>query len=55
MLTADHVDARRKDGELVLRRLDAKALVEARTLAEAYLEAAREHVGRTGEELTEAW
>jgi predicted nuclease of restriction endonuclease-like RecB superfamily len=55
MLTADHVDARRKDGELVLRRLDAKALVEARALAEVYLEAARSHVGRTREELTEAW
>lgn len=55
MLTADHVDARRKDGELVLRRLDARALNEARELAAAYLEAAREHVGRTREELNEAW
>jgi predicted nuclease of restriction endonuclease-like RecB superfamily len=55
MLTADHVDARRKGGELVLRRLDARALAEAHELAEAYLEAARSHVGRTREELTEAW
>jgi len=55
MLTADHVDARRQGGELVLRRLDARALSEAHELAEAYLAAAREHVGRTREELTEAW
>jgi predicted nuclease of restriction endonuclease-like RecB superfamily len=55
MLTADHVDARRKGGELVLSRLDARALAEAHQLAEAYLEAARAHVGRTREELTEAW
>jgi predicted nuclease of restriction endonuclease-like RecB superfamily len=55
MLTADHVDARRKGGELVLRRLDARALAEAHELAEAYLEAARSHVGRTREELGEAW
>ncbi|MDB4936071.1 MAG: hypothetical protein JWP87_3043 [Labilithrix sp.] len=55
MLTADHVDARRKGGELVLRRLDARGLAEAHELAEAYLAAARSHVGRTREELTEAW
>jgi predicted nuclease of restriction endonuclease-like RecB superfamily len=55
MLTADHVDARRQGGELVLRRLDARALAEARELAESYLVAARDHVGRTREELTEAW
>ena len=55
MLTADHVDARRKGGELVLSRLDARALADAHQLAEAYLEAARAHVGRTREELTEAW
>lgn len=55
MLTADHVDARRKGGELVLSRLDSRALDDAHQLAEAYLEAARAHVGRTREELTEAW
>ena len=55
MLTADHVDARRKGGELVLSRLDARALADAHQLAEAYLEAARAHVGRTREELGEAW
>jgi uncharacterized protein len=54
MLTADHVDARRKDGELVLARLDARTLGEAHELAEAYLEAVRAHVGRTREELNEA-
>ena len=55
MLTADHIDARRKGGELVLSRLDARALADAHQLAEAYLEAARAHVGRTREELGEAW
>ena len=55
MLTADHVDARRQGGELVLRRLDARALREAHDLAEAYLDAARSHVGRRREELSEAW
>ncbi|MEA2747019.1 MAG: uncharacterized protein QOI41_1162 [Myxococcales bacterium] len=55
MLTADHVDARRKGRELVLSRLDARALADAHQLAEAYLEAARAHVGRTREELGEAW
>ena len=39
----------------MLRRLDARALREAHELAEAYLEAAHAHVGRTREELAEAW
>jgi predicted nuclease of restriction endonuclease-like RecB superfamily len=55
MLTAEHIDARRKDGELVLSRLDARARSEALALAEAYLDAARAQVGRTREELYEAW
>ncbi len=55
MLTAEHIDARRQGGDLVLRPLDARALREAHDLAEAYLEAARAHVGRTREELSEAW
>lgn len=55
MLTADHVDARRQGGELVLRRLDARARAEAHELAESYLSAAREHIGRTRAELEEAW
>lgn len=55
MLTADLVDARRKGGDLVLTRLDARTRGEAHELAEAYLEAARAHVGRTREELNEAF
>ncbi len=55
MLTAEHVDARRQGDELMLRRLDARTLGEAHELAEAYLEAARAHVGRPREELGEAW
>lgn len=39
----------------MLRRLDRRALAEAHELAEAYLAAAREHVGRTREELSETW
>ena len=39
----------------MLSRLDARALGEAHDLAEAYLEAARSHVGRSREELGEAW
>lgn len=55
MLTADHVDARKQGDQLVLRRLDARDLGEAHELAEAYLEAARSHVGRAREEIAEAW
>ena len=55
MLTADLVDARRKEGTLVLRSLDAAGRAEALALAEAYLEAARELVGHRREELEEAW
>ncbi|MBX3192339.1 MAG: DUF790 family protein [Labilithrix sp.] len=55
MLTADHVQVRKKGGELVLRGLDDKQRVEAIALAQAYLDAAREHLGRTREELSAAW
>ncbi|HSO35639.1 MAG TPA: DUF790 family protein [Labilithrix sp.] len=55
MLTADHVDARKKGDQLVLRRLDARDLGEAQELASAYLEAATAHVGRAQAELAEAW
>ena len=55
MLTAEHVDARKQGDQLVLRRLDARDLQEAHELSEAYLEAARSHVGRAREELIEAW
>ncbi|MDB4941762.1 MAG: hypothetical protein JWP97_1296 [Labilithrix sp.] len=55
MLTADHVDARRQGDKLVLRKLDARDVTEARALAEAYLEAARASVGRTRAEVSEVW
>ncbi|MBS2016585.1 MAG: DUF790 family protein [Deltaproteobacteria bacterium] len=55
MLTADHVEARIKDGALVLRKLDAKARADAERLASAFLEDARAHVGFTREELETAW
>jgi predicted nuclease of restriction endonuclease-like RecB superfamily len=55
MLTADHVQVRKKDGELLLRTLDKRQRGEALALANAYLEAAREHVGRTREEVAASW
>lgn len=55
MLTADLVDARKKDRELVLRTLDAKARRDASVLASNYLETARAFVGRRRGELEEAW
>jgi uncharacterized protein len=55
MLTADLVDARKKDGELLLRPLDAAAREEAHAIAAAYLDLARAHVGKRREEVEEAW
>lgn len=55
MLTADLVDARRKDGELVLRPLDREGRVEALAVGAALLETARAFVGRRREEVDEAW
>jgi predicted nuclease of restriction endonuclease-like RecB superfamily len=55
MLTADLVDARKKDGELLLRMLDAEGRAEAMTLSAALLDAARALVGKRREELDEAW
>lgn len=55
MLTADLVDARKKDGELILRPLDADARASALRLAQAFLDAAAGLVGRPREELDEAW
>lgn len=55
MLTADHVRARKKAGELIVRRLDAKERARAAELAETFLSIARAHVGRTRDELVEAW
>ena len=55
MLTADLVDARRKDGELILRPLDADGRASALSLATAFLDAAHDLVGRRREEIEEAW
>jgi predicted nuclease of restriction endonuclease-like RecB superfamily len=55
MLTADHVRARKKAGELIVRPLDAKERARAAELAETFLAIAHEHVGRTRDELVEAW
>src|SRR5690242_15068443 len=55
MLTADLVDARRKDGELLLRTLDREGRDEALAIATALLDTARAFVGRRREELDEAW
>ena len=55
MLTAEHVRARKKAGELIVRRLDPKERARALSLAEAFLAIARAHVGRTRDELVEAW
>jgi len=56
MLTADLVDARKtKDGELLLRTLDHDGRVEARAIARDYIETAQSFVGKTREELEEAW
>ena len=55
MLTADLVDARKKDGELILRSLDRDGRAEALAIASALLDAAHGLVGRRREELEEAW
>ena len=55
MLTADLVDARKKDGELILRPLDQDGRAEALAIASALVDAARGLVGRRREELEEAW
>jgi uncharacterized protein len=55
MLTADLVDARKKDGELFLRPLDAEAREEAHAIAAAYLDLARAHIGKRREDIEEAW
>ncbi|MGO8993033.1 MAG: DUF790 family protein [Polyangiaceae bacterium] len=54
MLTADLVRARRRGDELVLVGLDAAARARALGIADALLECARAHVGRSREELDEA-
>ncbi|HVH47661.1 MAG TPA: DUF790 family protein [Labilithrix sp.] len=55
MLTADLVDARRKDGQLLLRPLDREGRQEALALGNAILDAAHAFVGKRREELEEAW
>lgn len=55
MLGAEHVDARRKGKELVLRELEPRAREEGIALAEQVLDAARAHVGRSRAELEAAW
>src|SRR5262245_21089347 len=55
MLTADLVDARRKNGELLLRPLDPAGRVEALAIAAVLLDAAHGCVGKRREELEEAW
>ncbi|MDF2696893.1 MAG: hypothetical protein K0S65_5276, partial [Labilithrix sp.] len=55
MLTADLVDARKKDGELLLRPLDRDGRVEALAVAGALVDAAHAFVGKRREELEEAW
>ncbi len=55
MLTADHIDARRKGLELILKPLDERTLEEAHDLAEAYIATAHAHVGQTREALDAAW
>ncbi len=54
MLTAELVRARRKDGELRVTLLDDKSSARALALAEALLPIARDHVGRSRDELEEA-
>ena len=55
MLTADLVNARRRCNVLHVTALDEEARVRAASLAELFLGLARDHVGRTREELEEAW
>jgi uncharacterized protein len=55
MLTADLVDARKRDGELLLRKLDKEGRAEGLAIGAALLDAARDLVGSRREELDEAW
>lgn len=55
MLTADLVNARRRGDVLHVTPLDAEARQRAAALAEVFLALARDHVGRTRDELEEAW
>lgn len=55
MLTADLVNARRRGNVLHVTALDAEGRERAAVLAEVFLALARDHVGRSREELEEAW
>jgi len=55
MLTADLVDARRKDGELLLRTLDDEGKAEALAIATMLLDDAHALVGRRRDEVEDAW
>src|SRR5437016_5056398 len=55
MLTADLVQATRRNGALELVRLEKKKKTRALAIAERFLAIAREHEGRTREELAEAY
>jgi hypothetical protein len=55
MLTADLVDARRKDGALLLRPFDGEARAEALGIATILLEHAKSMVGARRDEVEDAW
>ena len=55
MLTADLVDARRKDGQLLLRSFDDEARQEALELSTLLLDHARAMVGARRDEVEDAW
>ena len=55
MLTADLVDARRKDGQLLLRAFDDEARREALDLSTLLLEHARAMVGARRDDVEDAW
>jgi predicted nuclease of restriction endonuclease-like RecB superfamily len=55
MLTADLVDARRKDGALLLRPFDEPARAEALAIATILLEHAKSMVGARRDEVEDAW
>jgi predicted nuclease of restriction endonuclease-like RecB superfamily len=55
VLTAELVNARRRGGQLRIVALDEAARARAVELAELFLALARDHLGRSREELEEAW
>ena len=55
MLSPDHVRARRRGNELKVQGLDAAGRERAVALARVLIELAREGLGRTRDELEEAW